>query len=57
MTLHLHIALLAVLTLGIGWVMLTAGLQKSALEWKRHRRVCPSCGREIHSRVCTSCSS
>lgn len=56
MTIDLHIALLAVLTLGIGWAMMSAGLQKSALEWKRHRRVCPSCGRVIQSRVCTTCS-
>ncbi|HLX21150.1 MAG TPA: hypothetical protein VKR23_13460 [Gaiellaceae bacterium] len=55
MTIDLHIALLAVLTLGIGWAMMSAGLQKSALEWKRHRRVCPSCGRVIESRVCTTC--
>lgn len=57
MTLNLHIALLAILTIGIGWVMMTAGLQKSALEWRQRRRVCPSCGREMHARVCTSCSS
>jgi formate dehydrogenase maturation protein FdhE len=57
MTLNLHIALLAILTIGIGWVMMTAGLQKSALEWRQRRRVCPSCGREMHARVCTTCSS
>ncbi|MBV8066300.1 MAG: hypothetical protein JOY72_01250 [Actinobacteria bacterium] len=57
MTIDLHIALLAVLTLGIGWAMMTAGLQKSALEWKRHRRICPSCGRQMQSRVCATCTS
>jgi hypothetical protein len=51
-----HIAILAVLTLGVGWVMAMAGVQKSALEWRRRRRICPSCGREIHARVCTTCS-
>jgi hypothetical protein len=56
MTMNLHIAMLAVLTVGIGWVMMTAGLQKSALEWRQRRRVCPSCGREMQTRVCTSCS-
>ncbi len=55
MTLNLHIATLVILTLGIGWVMMTAGLQKSALEWRQRRRVCPSCGREIHARVCSTC--
>ena len=56
MTIDLHIATLAILTIGIGWVMMTAGLQKSALEWRRRRRICPSCGREIRARVCTTCA-
>lgn len=56
MTLNLHIAMLAILTVGIGWVMMTAGLQKSALEWRQRRRVCPSCGRQISARVCTTCT-
>jgi hypothetical protein len=51
-----HVAIAAVSTLGAAWLMITAGLQKSALERKRRRRVCPSCGREIQARVCTSCS-
>jgi hypothetical protein len=50
-----HTATLAVLTLGIGWVMTVAGLQKSALELKRRKRTCPSCGKHISARVCTSC--
>jgi succinate dehydrogenase/fumarate reductase-like Fe-S protein len=57
MTLHLNIAMLTVLTLGIGWLMVVAGVQKSALEWRRRRRICPSCGRQINARVCTTCSS
>ncbi len=57
MTLDPHIAMLAVLTLGVGWLMATAGVQKSALEWRRRRRICPSCGREIHARVCTTCTA
>jgi hypothetical protein len=57
MTINLHIVMLAILTIGIGWMMMTAGVQKSALEWRRRRRICPSCGREIHARVCTTCSS
>lgn len=50
-----HVMSLAVATLGVGWLMAYAGLSKSALELKRRRRVCPSCGRRIESRVCSSC--
>ena len=57
MAMNLHVAMLVILTVGIGWVMMTAGLQKSALEWRRRRRVCPSCGREMQASVCTTCSS
>jgi hypothetical protein len=52
-----HVAIAAVSTLGAAWLMITAGLQKSALERRRGRRVCPSCGREIRARVCTTCAS
>lgn len=52
-----HIAFAAMATLGAGWLMVKAGLQKSALERRRRRRVCPSCGREIQARVCTSCTA
>jgi formate dehydrogenase maturation protein FdhE len=48
-------ATLAAATLAIGWLMTLAGLQKNALEFKRRRRVCPSCGRRIETRTCTSC--
>ena len=56
MTIDLHIAMLAILTVGIGWVMMTAGLQKNALEWRHARRVCPSCGHRIRARVCAHCA-
>jgi ribosomal protein L37AE/L43A len=56
MHLDLHLAVAAVSTLGAGWLMLSAGLQKSALERRRRRRVCPSCGREMHARICPSCA-
>jgi formate dehydrogenase maturation protein FdhE len=56
MTMNLHIAILVVFTLAIGWLMMTAGLQKSALEFRRRRRICPSCGHEIRARVCTTCT-
>ena len=55
MTLDPHVVTLAAATLGAGWLMALAGIQKSALEWRRRRRICPSCGREIQARVCSSC--
>ena len=57
MRIDLHIAMLAMVTVGIGWVMMVTGLQKSALEWRRRRRICPSCGHEIRARVCAHCAS
>jgi hypothetical protein len=48
---------IAIATLGAGWLMTLAGLQKSALEWRKRRRVCPSCGREIRTRVCAICTA
>ena len=56
MTFIPHVMSLTLITLGVGWLMTQAGLQKSALEWRRRRRICPSCGREIRARVCSSCS-
>jgi hypothetical protein len=41
-------------TSGIGYLMVKAGLGKHALEHRRKRRICPSCGRQIHGRVCNS---
>ena len=41
-------------TSAIGYLMIMSGVVKNALEWKRRRRICPSCGREIHGRVCNS---
>ena len=52
-----HVAIAAVSTLAAAWLMITAGLEKSALERRRQKRVCPSCGREIQTRVCTTCAS
>ncbi len=47
---------LAAATLGAGWLMMKAGLAKSALEFRQRKRVCPSCGRHIEARVCSVCS-
>ena len=57
MQLDPHVAVAAVATLAAGWLMISAGLQKSALEHRRRRRVCPSCGREIQARVCATCAA
>jgi hypothetical protein len=37
---------------GVGYLMVKAGLGKNALELRRRRRICPSCGREIIGRRC-----
>ncbi|MDQ2982361.1 MAG: hypothetical protein M3R70_00330 [Actinomycetota bacterium] len=50
-----HVVALLVGTTGVGFLMTFAGLQKSALEWRRQRRICPSCGHEIRSKTC-ACS-
>jgi formate dehydrogenase maturation protein FdhE len=55
MTFAPHIATLVLATLSVGWLMTMAGLNKSALELKRRRRVCPSCGRRIEARTCPNC--
>jgi hypothetical protein len=57
MHLDSHVAIAAASTLGAAWLMIKAGFQKRALEHRRPKRVCPSCGREMRARVCTSCSS
>ena len=56
MTFASNIALMAILTTGIGYVMIVAGLHKSMLEWRRSGRKCPSCGHEIQGRVCGFCT-
>jgi len=56
MTFDPHLATVAAATLGVGWLMAVAGLQKSALELRKRRRTCPSCGRYIQARVCSTCN-
>jgi hypothetical protein len=51
-TAHL-IALLA--STGAGVWMTVAGVRKSALEWRKPKRTCPSCGRNITGNTC-ACS-
>jgi NADH pyrophosphatase NudC (nudix superfamily) len=52
MTLDPHMALLIASTAGVGLLMSLAGLQKSALEWRRRHRICPSCGHRLLGRAC-----
>ena len=52
MTADPHIVSLALVSLGVGWLMTYSGLQKSALELKRRRRICPSCGRHLQRHAC-----
>jgi hypothetical protein len=52
MTLDPHMAGLIASAAVVGLLMFLAGLQKSALELKRRRRICPSCGREVRGRAC-----
>jgi hypothetical protein len=53
MTIDPHIAVAGVVTLSVGWFMTTVGIRKSALDWRRRRRICPSCGRSITGPSCT----
>jgi exosome complex RNA-binding protein Csl4 len=55
MTFDPHMLTVAMATLGVGWLMAYAGIQKSALELRKRRRVCPSCGRTIQGHSCSSC--
>jgi NADH pyrophosphatase NudC (nudix superfamily) len=52
MELDSNIAIFAVVTSAVGYLMVFAGVHKSALEWRRRRRICPSCGRVIQARAC-----
>ncbi len=52
MTLEPHVLALLASSTGVGLLMALVGVQKSALEWKRRRRICPSCGRHIAGRTC-----
>ena len=56
MELDPNTAFLAILTMGVGYLMIVSGLHKSMLEWRRSERRCPSCGKGITARVCTHCT-
>jgi hypothetical protein len=48
-----HIVSLIAATCGVGYLMTYCGLQKNALERKKRRRICPSCGHDTPRCVCT----
>ena len=52
-----NVTILTAVSCAIGYLMIVAGVQKNALEHKRRQRSCPSCGRIIEARVCSTCSS
>ena len=45
MTMDPHVELMMALASGAAWLMMRAGLAKNALELKRKRTICPSCGK------------
>ena len=52
----LHTSLLLASASMAGYLMLSAGIQKKALEWRRRRRNCASCGKPIPGRGVCGCS-
>jgi hypothetical protein len=52
-----NIAVLAALSWAIGYLMVLAGVHKSALEWRRRARLCASCGRALDHGVCRACEA
>ena len=43
---------IAVLAGVVIYLMTMVGIKKSALEWKRSARICPSCGLDTHDCTC-----
>jgi hypothetical protein len=52
MTSDPELAVLAASTMAVGYTMVFSGLKKHAIELKRRKRRCPSCGRQIVGSVC-----
>ena len=51
-----HLLSLAILSTGVGAVMVRLGLHKGQLEPRRADRHCLACGRATARRVCPTCS-
>jgi hypothetical protein len=41
-----HTASVLLVPLAVAYLMMFVGVRKTGLEWRRRRRVCPSCGRD-----------
>jgi NADH pyrophosphatase NudC (nudix superfamily) len=52
MSLDPHMVVLLLSTTAAGLLMSIAGLGKNGLEWRRRRRICPSCGRVLRGNAC-----
>jgi hypothetical protein len=52
MRLDPQLVVFAALAMAVAWTMTFSGLKKHALELKRRKRICPSCGRNIDGPVC-----
>jgi hypothetical protein len=50
-----QLALLIISTTGVGFLMLSAGVEKKALEWRRRRRTCAACGKHLPGRSVCGC--
>ena len=51
-----EMALLMVSTTAVGYLMVSAGLQKKALEWKQRQRTCAGCGKPLPGHSVCTCS-
>jgi NADH pyrophosphatase NudC (nudix superfamily) len=49
MALDPHTVALFASTFCVALLMALSGMQKSVLDWKNRRRMCPSCGRRLNS--------
>jgi tRNA(Ile2) C34 agmatinyltransferase TiaS len=47
-----QLVVLMTVTTVAGWLMIESGVFKHLLDRRRHRRVCPSCGRNTNSCGC-----
>ncbi len=52
MTTSAQVVPLLTATSGVAFLIMLAGVQKNALEWRRRKRSCPSCGHRIAGRTC-----
>lgn len=50
-------AFLLVSTMAAGYLMVSAGLQKRALELKQRRRTCAGCGKHLRDRSVCGCAN